>query len=149
MRTTAVSPVLDGVGHVGLAFSSCKHCVPVIDRDHRVLQASQHLLGRPRDVFELAPAAALFAQIAIVEQLVCDLFERQAGAGGVFRPSQIRAVKIARIRGISMKLFKRLNPLAFSAPGLPRTRFLHHCGRIVSHDAGKELRCAGIDTPFR
>jgi hypothetical protein len=37
-------------------------------------------------------------------------------AGGVFRPGQIRAVQIARIHRISVKLFERRNTFGLLSP---------------------------------
>jgi hypothetical protein len=42
-----------------------------------------------------------------LDQLLHDLFERQAAAVGVFRPRHIGAVKVADIDWISVKLFER------------------------------------------
>jgi hypothetical protein len=59
----------------------------------------QRLLGGPRHVVELALAIAFLAEVSTVEQLVLDLLKGQAATGGVFRPRQIRAMKIAAYLG--------------------------------------------------
>src|SRR5579875_955103 len=79
----------------------------------RVSASFRHLLQclarGPLGVFELALAVALLGEVASVEQLVLDLLQRQAAAGGMLGPRHIGAVKIAAVSWIGVKLRKRLN----------------------------------------
>ena len=65
-------------------------------------------LGGSLGVFDLTLKATL-AEIAAIQQLAFDLFERQTAAGGVFCPRHIRAMKIAGVYRITVKLSERLN----------------------------------------
>src|SRR5581483_6778970 len=78
----------------------------------------------PLGVFKLALAVALLAEIAAVKQLVFDLLQCQAAAGGMLSPRHVGAVKIAAVRWIGVKLRKRFNAHVDAPPASPLTRLL-------------------------
>ena len=106
------------------------------------------LAGSALGVFELALAATFFAEIAAIQQLGFDLFERETAAGGVFRPGHIRAMKIAGIYRITVKLSERLDAQAVSAPApLVRLLTLPCLAVAACLDAREELGRLRINAP--
>jgi hypothetical protein len=107
--------------------------------------------GGPLGVFHLAFAVALLAEIPTIEQLVPELVQRQAAAGGMFRPRHISAVEIAAVDGIGMKFSERLDACALSASSPLRAYLLlARCfALVIFRDAGKELDCARVNASGR
>ena len=85
------------------------------------LHLLDRLAGTALSVFDLALAVARLTKVAAVEQLVIDLLQRKPAASGVLGLCYIRAVKIAAIRRIRMKVLERLNAPIASKPPSVRT----------------------------
>ena len=100
------------------------------------------LAGGALAVLDLPLAAALLAEVAPVEQILLDLFERHAAAGRVFRPRHFGGVEIAAIDWISVKLFEPPDPNVPSGP-MPLAMLLDLDGvaLVTFLDSGKELDC--------
>src|SRR5712692_4544811 len=117
--------------------------------------AALHLLyrlaGGALGILELALAIALLAEVTTVRQLIPDLFERQAAAGGMFRPRHISAVEIAAVDGFGMKFFERFDARALSASAPLRAYLLFaRCfALLISRNAGKKLDGARVNTSGR
>jgi hypothetical protein len=100
-------------------------------------------------VFKLVLAAALFAEIAAAQQLVFDLLQRQAAAGGVLGPRHVGAVQIAGVGRVGVKLLKRPNAHMRSpaAPPFPWLFALLYPAIAACSDAGDKFGLLRVNPP--